>query len=310
MTLRVIQPGVLSLLQDSGRHGYHRLGLTTGGPLDGLAYHYCNRLLGNSTGATAIEISAGGLQLQAQADTWICLTGADMPLSIDGQECDTWSAQPVAAGAEIAVGYARAGVRGYLGVAGGFDVNPVFDSTATVVREGIGGLRGSALQAGDDLPCPMATDCRRLQLPVDKRPRYPRQATLRVVPGYQQRHFNRIEQRRFFGAPYTVTDRIDRMGYRLEGPAVSCDIDSILSEGICHGAVQIPPDGKPIVLMNDRQTIGGYPKIGAVLPLDTASLAQVPPGGTVHFAAVTPATARRALALARRFTLNMALREY
>ncbi len=301
MSLEVLQGGVLSLLQDSGRFGAHRLGLSSGGPLDPAAFNTCNRLLQNPAGSTAVEVSAGGLQLEAGLDTWVCLTGADMPMLIGDRECDGWTVHPVRAGETIALGFARRGCRAYLGVAGGFAVSPSFGSTATVVREGVGGLRGAALAAGDVLPCAAVANRRRLQLPDHLRPRYQDRVTLRVVPGYQQRHFNRVEQRRFFGAAYTVSDRSDRMGYRLEGPPVDCDIDGILSEGICAGAIQVPPDGQPIVLLNDRQTIGGYPKIGAALSLDCARLAQMVPGGTVHFAAVTAATARRALVLAARF---------
>lgn len=309
MSLRVVRPGVLSLLQDGGRRGVHRLGLATAGALDHEAYLYCNRLLQNPAHSTAIEITAGGLHLQAQVDTFICLTGAAMPLSINDAACDGWTVHRVCAGDSIHVDYAVSGARAYLGVADGFAVTPVFGSTATVVREGLGGLTGAALAAGDALPCPAITRRRRLQLSVAERPRYQRQLTVRVVPGYQQKHFSRIEQRRFFGAPFEVSPHSDRMGYRLIGPPVACDITAIPSEGICAGAIQIPPDGQPIVLLADRQTIGGYPKIGAALGLDTARMAQLTAGCVVHFAPITPATARRALQLAQRFTYQRLLQE-
>jgi biotin-dependent carboxylase-like uncharacterized protein len=309
MSLTVTQPGVLSLLQDSGRRGQYRLGLTTGGPMDGEAFHYCNRLLQNTPGSTAIEISAGGLEATAHVDTFICLTGAPMPLHVNDEERESWEVHRVRAGDIIRVGFARTGCRGYLGVAGGFAVEPCFGSTATVVREAIGGLKGEALCAGDLLPCAAVTRRRRYFLPAAERPRYQDTLTVRVIPGYQQGNFSRREQRRFFGRPYRVSTQCDRMGYRLEGPAIACDIEGILSEGICFGAIQIPPDGQPIVLLNDRQTIGGYPKIGAALSLDAARLAQMTAGGTVYFAPITPHTARRALELAGRFTLARPLRE-
>lgn len=309
MSMTVLQPGMLSLLQDAGRHGYHRLGLSNGGPMDGEAYHYCNRLLQNPAGATVIEISAGGLQLATEVDSFICLTGATMPLDINGQARALWEVQPVAAGDIIHIGFARTGCRAYLGVAGGFTVAPSFGSTATVVREHIGGLRGEALRSGDRLPCAASAARRRLYLREKDQPRYQNTLTVRVIPGYQQRHFNRTEQRRFFGSTYRVSQRCDRMGYRLEGPAIDCDISGILSEGICFGAIQIPPDGQPIVLLNDRQTIGGYPKIGAALSLDAARLSQLAAGSSVHFAPVTVHTAQRALDLARRFTLQKPLLE-
>ena len=304
MSMTVLQPGPLSLLQDSGRHGYHRLGLSNGGPLDSAAFHYCNHLLQNPVGSTAIEISVGGLQLRAEVDTCICLTGAGMPLSINGEERALWEVHPVRSGDAIRVGFATAGCRAYFGVAGGFTIEPSFGSTATVVREHIGGLRGERLQAGDQLPCPTVTACKRYYLAERDRPHYQNTLTVRVIPGYQQRHFNRVQQRRFFGSSFRVSERCDRMGYRLEGPAIACDIDGILSEGICFGAIQLPPDGQPIVLLNDRQTIGGYPKIGAALALDAARLSQLTPGCTVHFAPISVHTAQRALRLAQQFALR------
>jgi allophanate hydrolase subunit 2 len=118
-----------------------------------------------------------------------------------------------------------------------------------------------------------------------------------------------LQQRRFFSHKYTVSERCDRMGYRLEGPAITCDIEGILSEGICFGAIQIPADGQPIVLLNDRQTIGGYPKIGSALSLDAAQLAQLTPGGSVHFAPISPHGAHNALHLARSFDQRQPLLE-
>ena len=309
MSMRVVQPGVLSLLQDSGRQGQHRLGLSNGGPMDREAFHYCNRLLENAPASTVIEISVGGLQLETLVDTYICLTGAPMPLSINGQDKTLWEVQRVRAGDSIQVGFAQAGCRSYLGVANGFTIEARFGSTATVVRENIGGLRGCSLQVGDQLPCPIATTRKQYYLADRDRPRYQKTLTVRVIPGYQQRHFNRAEQRRFFGSTYFISDRCDRMGYRLEGPVIVCDIQGVLSEGICFGAIQLPPDGQPIVLLNDRQTIGGYPKTGAALSLDVARMTQLVPGDSVHFAPITHHTARKALELAQRFTLRKALQE-
>lgn len=309
MSLKVIQPGLLSLLQDRGRFGRHRIGLTSGGPLDVEAYDYCNRLLGNAGDSTVIEVSFGGLELEAQCDTFLCVTGAEMPFTINGTEQPQWEVVPVRGGDRVRLDFAQRGCRAYLGVAGGLDVGPSFGSTATVVREKIGGLRGDKLQAGDLLPCAATAKCRRLFLPGEWRPRYQDTVTVRVIPGYQQARFGRLQQRRFFSHRYTVSDRCDRMGYRLEGPAIECDIDGILSEGICAGAIQIPADGQPIVLLADRQTIGGYPKIGSALSLDTSRLAQMTPGGAVHFAPITPYGAHNALHLAASFRRRLPLKE-
>ncbi len=309
MSLKVIQPGILALLQDAGRIGMHRIGLTNGGPLDPVAFEQCNRLLQNPPGSTALEISFGGLQLESRVDTFICLTGAPMPLRINGAVQPGWEVLPVQAGDSISVEFAERGCRAYLGVADGFAVEPSFGSTATVVREGIGGLDGDKLKSGDILPCSEVRARRRRYLPQPHWPHYAEEITVRVIPGYQQKLFSRIQQRRFFSHRYTVSDRCDRMGYRLEGPAIECDVDGILSEGICFGAIQVPADGQPIVLLNDRQTIGGYPKIGSALSLDAARLSQLRPGGKVHFAPISPHAAHNALHLAQSFYRRQALLE-
>jgi biotin-dependent carboxylase-like uncharacterized protein len=294
--LAIKQPGVLSLLQDGGRYGQHRIGLTTGGPLDSTAMFWANRLVGNDPAATAVEASFGGLELEAQTDTLIAVTGGDQPLSINGEECPGWRSHRIKQGDTISLGFAQQFCRSYLAVAGGFQVEPRFGSTSTVVREGIGGLDGGKLEAGQLLHCRSEKAAGCLQLA--KTPQYSSSIEIRVIPGYQQHSFGDLQQRRFFSGEYTVTDRADRMGYRLEGPAIECEIEGILSEGICSGAIQIPADGQPIVLLQDRQTIGGYPKIGAALSLDTARLAQLMPGGRVRFSAISPYEAHNALNLA------------
>jgi biotin-dependent carboxylase-like uncharacterized protein len=215
----------------------------------------------------------------------------------------------VQAGDVINLDYATNGCRAYLGVADGFEIAESFGSTATVVREDLGGLNGGKLQTGDDIPCATVNQRKLLFIPPEMQPHYHNSITVRVIPGYQQSRFNRLQQRRFFSSAYTVSDRCDRMGYRLEGATIKCEVEGILSEGICQGAIQIPADGQPIVLLNDRQTIGGYPKIGSALSLDTALLTQLTPGATVHFAAITSHAAHNALHLAASFALRQRLME-
>ncbi|MDH3763178.1 MAG: biotin-dependent carboxyltransferase family protein [Gammaproteobacteria bacterium] len=281
--LLVQQPGLLSLLQDRGRYGAHNLGLTTGGPLDFTAFDWANRLLGNDANATCLEIGFGGLSLEAEIDTSCVITGAETPCRLNGDTLSQWQTFDLAAGDKLEIGFASKGTRCYLAVSGGFDIEPSFGSSSTVVREKIGGLHGDKLQAGDRLPCSAAKIDRHWQLGEPDRPEYGDFANLRVVLGYQQAAFKPTQQWRFFNTEYRLTDRCDRMGFRLEGETVHSDMVGMLSEGICHGAIQIPADGQPIVLMNDRQTIGGYPKIGSVIPLDTARLAQLSPGAVVSF---------------------------
>ncbi|MCB1668149.1 MAG: biotin-dependent carboxyltransferase family protein [Porticoccaceae bacterium] len=285
--LKVLRPGILCLIQDQGRFGQHRFGLTNGGPLDMTAFNWANRLCENEPGTTALELSVGGLVLEAQQSVRFAITGAAAPLKVNGERREQWRSHRLQKGDVIEVGYASVGLRLYLAVTGGFQVAPRLGSTATVVREGIGGLNGQALKANDCLDCPEFSSGRNWFLAAAQQPAYSMTATLRMLPGYQHRYFPASQQQIFFAASYAVSNHCDRMGYRLEGPAIKADIEGILSEGICHGAVQIPADGQPIVLLNDRQTIGGYPKIGSVIRLDTDRLAQMRPGGTVSFESVS-----------------------
>jgi biotin-dependent carboxylase-like uncharacterized protein len=282
----VKQPGLLSLLQDRGRFGAHNLGLTTGGPLDSLAFDWANRLLDNDANATCLEISFGGLVLEAELDTSFVITGATAPCKLNGEAITQWQTQHIHTGDKLEIGFATTGTRSYLAVNGGFDISASFGSSSTVVREKIGGLHGDKLQAGDHLPCSSTKLVKNYCLAEADRPFYGDSASLRVVPGYQQAAFGPLQQWRFYNTEYSLSERCDRMGFRLEGETVHSSIVGMLSEGICHGAIQIPADGQPIVLMNDRQTIGGYPKIGAVIPCDTARLSQLSPGSKVHFEAI------------------------
>ena len=283
----VRQPGLLSLLHDRGRYGAHNLGLTTGGPLDSYAFDWANRMLGNDINATCIEISFGGLTLEASHDTSFVITGAKAPCKLNGEPIEQWCTHDIDRGSKLEIGFTSAGTRCYLAVSGGFDIAPSFGSTSTVVREKIGGLNGDKLQAGDQLPSSGTRLQKHCFLAEGDRPVYPDFAELRVVPGYQQAAFSPLQQWLFFNTEYRLTERCDRMGFRLEGETVHSDMVGMLSEGICHGAIQIPADGQPIILMNDRQTIGGYPKIGAVISVDTARLSQLSPGSRVHFEAIS-----------------------
>lgn len=297
----VIKPGMLSLLQDNGRFGQSHLGLTNGGPMDKVAYAWLNRLLNNANNATCIEVSIGGLVLKSNIRTVICITGAPMPFTINGDAKGLWRSYEVSPGDVIELGFSQQGVRTYVGIAGGFQVTPSFSSTATVVREKVGGLNGGALQAGDLLAAFSQSKKHHSQfLEAEHQPSYQLNCHLKVIPGYQQQQFSRLQQRRFFSGNYSVSKQWDRMGYRLSGPAISCDVNNMLSEGITLGAIQIPPDGQPIVLMQDRQTIGGYPKIGSVFSLDLYKLAQCGQGAEIEFEPITIDCAHNLLMLAKR----------
>jgi len=284
--LKVIQPGILSLIQDAGRYGFHNIGITTGGALDSHSFQWANQLCGNSDSATCIEILVGGLVLEAQISTQIAITGAEVAVTINGQPADTWCNHRVQAGDRIAIGYASAGCRAYLAVAGGIEAPLVFGSASTVVRESLGGLSGDGkpLQQGDTLPCQANSGTVQQLAPQQQRPVFTDGVTeVRMVLGYQHHQFSASQLDLFFDSIYTISQNSNRMGYRLEGPAIVPPQTAMLSEGICLGAVQLPADGQPIILLNDHQTIGGYPKLGSVLSVDINKLAQLMPGRTLRF---------------------------
>jgi len=304
MSLKVIQPGILSLVQDSGRFGKHNIGLTNGGPLDRLSFNWANRLLANDENACVIETSFGGLVLEAQTDTQIAITGGDAEITINQTPVATWQTHSVSIGDKIAFGFSQNATRQYLAVKGGFDVKPMFGSCATVIREKLGGINGRALEAGDILSCATTerSDHTESKVSLSDRPNYSGEFTLRVILGYQQATFTNLDKARFFNNAFTLSDKCDRMGFRLSGPVISSKLHrkegGMLSEGICYGAIQVPADGQPIVLLNDRQTIGGYPKIGSVLSLDIPKMTQRLPGSTINFEAITMDEAQRQLHLA------------
>ncbi|ANG63749.1 allophanate hydrolase [Marinobacterium aestuarii] len=285
MAFEVIKPGFLTLLQDYGRYGMQHLGMASGGPLDEHAFLWANRLLENHYNCAALEITLGPVRLRALQPTQIAITGADFAARINQQPIEPWGSYWLEAGDELSFAAARSGMRAYLAVGGGFEAQLQHGSCATVMREGCGGLQGDGrrLEAGDRLEYRSAPRKRPRQVPPRYVPDYSAPLCLRLLPCYQYDQFDAAQVRRFFSSDYQVSPHSDRMGYRLSGPAIHSRLDGIISEGIAYGAVQVPGDGQPIVLLRDRQTIGGYPKIGSVATLDAAQLAQRGPGAVIRF---------------------------
>lgn len=301
----ILQPGILSLIQDSGRIGYQQYGLTNGGPVDAAAFNWANRLCNNQPGTTAIEVNIGGLMLRARVRTQIAITGAAMSLSINGKLMPIWQSHNIYPKDIIRLGYSTAGSRCYLATAGGFTVEPQFASTSTVVRERIGGLNGESLLTGDIVPCPPCENSQRWRVLNQYRPRYTNHINLRAIPSYQHKLFTRAEKRKFYRSTFTVSRNCDRMGYRLNGTHIKSPNKGILSEGIVLGAIQIPHDGNPIIMLQDRPTMGGYPKIATVLSLDIAALGQLKAGDTVSFSPISVSSAK-SLVAAQRERMNSA----
>jgi biotin-dependent carboxylase-like uncharacterized protein len=286
----VKRAGPLALLQDAGRFGVRQLGVTQGGPLDLHAWAWANHLVGNAWGTPALEITFGGLQLVAEQDLSVAVAGADLSATLEERPLALWRTVKVRRGERLAFGSPASGLRAYLAVAGGFTAEPVLGSVACVAREGLGGFdgRGSRLAEGDGLPVGKATanGPESREAPETERPDYRAPACLSLLPGAQVGAFTGRSLFDTFNSEWQVDDRADRMGVRLTGPRLHCRIESLISEGISLGAIQVPPDGQPIALLNDRQTIGGYPRLGNLTPLAASRLAQCMPGQTVTLRAV------------------------
>lgn len=279
----VLKTGVLATLQDQGRLGYAHLGLTQGGPADFVSYRLADLLLQNAKPSCQIEVTVGGFSLLALTDTVFCVTGANMLLTVNGQPKALYQSHRIKTDDVIELGFAQSGLRCYLAVAGGFQLPKDFGSNSTVLREQIGGIAGKALQQGQFLPAPYSYRSLLYALPEALWPDHGAALELGLIPGYQHHCFNSEQWHQLCSTDYQVSSWSDRMGYRLQGEPLQHTMRALLSEGISYGAVQLPPDGLPIVLLNDRQTLGGYAKPGVVLAQHAAALAQRQQGQSVRF---------------------------
>ncbi len=283
----VRSPGPYTTIQDQGRFDWVHMGVPVSGALDAFAFNCANLLVGNPLDLPVLEITFSGPRLDVLNSADISLTGADMALSINGEPAPQWRSLRVDKGDRIEIGQADNGCRGYLAVTGGVSVPMVMGSCSTYVSGRIGGIEGREIREGDTIERGkggLLENAR--QMPWI--PLYSQDIHVRAIPGPQDGCFtNGLDT--FFSSPYTVTDKANRMGYRLEGPAISREADagaSIISEPSIHGNVQVPPDGQPIILMVE-QTIGGYTKIATIISPDLFKIAQARPGDRIFFHRVT-----------------------
>lgn len=241
-----------------------------------------------------VEVALGGFCVVAEQDCVLALAGADLDARVDDQPLAPWRSVALAKGQRLTLKQPKQGVRAYLAAPGGFLGEDVLGSCATVVREELGGIdgQGAALVKGQELAF-TGSDATLREVPHALRPQYAQKPVLNLVMGAQIGDFSGISLFEAFNSDWTLDSRADRMGIRLLGPQLVYQGAPMISEGIPLGAVQVPPDGQPIVLLNDRQTIGGYPRLGALTPLALAQLAQCMPGTAVRFRAVVQEEAWR-----------------
>ncbi|MFS1908424.1 biotin-dependent carboxyltransferase family protein [Vibrio lentus] len=287
-TLTVLKPGPMSLIQDFGRFGVAHLGLTQGGPVDDYSYSWANHLLQNPVNLAALEVTLGQCAFKIDHDCEMSICGGDLQASLDGHKLDNWSTFQARAGQILSFGLPKNGLRAYLAIKGGFDVPVTLNSRSTVTREKIGGLtqNGEPCQQGQKIAFsthPLTQPFKPVSVTFRYKPNYNLPLNLRIIEGYQCNLFSESVKETLYSSSYRVDQNSNRMGYRLSGEPVASPDVSLLSEGIALGAIQIPQDGQPIVLLNDRQTIGGYPKIGCIARIDLPRLAQAKPGHEISF---------------------------
>ena len=307
MSIEVLHPGLLTTVQDLGRTGYQRFGVSVSGAVDPRSAAVANILAGNPDGEAVLECTVLGPQLRFDAPAVIAVTGADLGPTLDGIPVENYRALRVQAGQTLRFTGPKCGCRAYLAVSGGLDVPEVMGSRSTYMKAKIGGWHGRKLEKGDVLPLrapgtePKALENRALAPEFRGRSEY----TLRVVMGPQDDAFTPGGVSAFLSGVYTVTPEFDRMGCRMEGPEIEHNGSAdILSDGIAFGAVQVPDSGQPIVMLADRQTTGGYTKIANVISADFRILGQLKSGDRVRFEKVSLAAAQEAL-LAQRASLRL-----
>lgn len=301
MSLQVLRGGTSSLLQDRGRRGLRHLGVGLAGALDGHSHAVANLLAGNDADAATLEFTLRGPCLRFERGARIALCGAPFDAQVDGVALPAWCSARVPAGAVLDVGACRVGMRGYLAVRGGFDVPRMLGSSSTDVRAGFGGLDGRALRSGDtlrwhDTGTEHGVDAFGVDPGwIDFTPDLAFADTLHaaLLPGSDALAVPAA----LFDAPWRIASASNRQGLRLEGPALALAAPrESISEPVAPGTVQLPPDGQPIVLLADAQTVGGYPRIGHVHGAHLARLAQARPGSVLRF---HPGDARAATAADR-----------
>jgi antagonist of KipI len=290
-SLEIINPGMQTTVQDAGRIGFQRFGVSVSGAADRYSFQTGNRLIGNEENAPAIEVAMGGLQVKFNGDSTFALTGADCFAELDGIRVGTNLTYEARDGSILTFGFAQQALRAYLCIAGGIDVTQTLDSASTHVASEIGGYEGRAVIAGDLLSLgapgsvvPIGSTDVNYEIPAALG-----SVTVRAVLGPQDDQFSEEGIKTFFDSKYVVTDQSNRQGVRLDGAEIESKDGryDIVSDAVMNGSVQIPGDGKPIVLLADRQTTGGYAKIATVISIDLPKLGQLRPGDELSFEQIT-----------------------
>ncbi|WP_032095825.1 MULTISPECIES: biotin-dependent carboxyltransferase family protein [unclassified Alteromonas] len=313
MKVEVISKGLFSLIVDEGRIGKQRQGFSQSGPMDEMAYHWANFLAHNPDNTPCLEVM-GKMTVCFHEPAIVAVAGRQVTVQVNGHDQPSYSSIKVNKNDRLSFQSGYVGSKAYLAIYGEWKIPHQVGSACTVVRESLGGLHGDGRGISDG-DCIDISRCDEQtyeavsvrQLPIQnslsikcgEHVAYDIEAPLRVIKGYQEAHFSQVAKRMFESSEYTVSSSIDRMGYRLNGADIASSLSSMRSEAIHIGAIQVPPDGQPIIMMRDRQTLGGYPKLGCLNPLDVSRLAQRVPGETVSFIFQNSEEARADILLSR-----------
>jgi biotin-dependent carboxylase-like uncharacterized protein len=305
--LHIVKPGLLTTVQDLGRYGHQASGVPVAGPMDTFSHRLANQLVGNEVDAATLEITLTGPEMIVEAETTMAIAGGQFEVTCDDRPLALGASFAVARGQRVKFGRVLEGARAYLAVAGGVQTEPLLGSRATHLVSRMGGFKGRALAAGDRLPIagdPRPRPLRKsvgLTLPTKGR------ALLRVIPGPQADWFHADALRTIASVSFRISPQSNRMGYRLQGPPLArARADELISEPLGIGAIQVPAAGEPILLMADRQTAGGYPKIGYVISADLPVAGQLAPGDFIEFHVCTHQEAVTALISRERQLLRYA----
>lgn len=300
MTINVLHPGLATSIQDLGRPGYFHLGIPLGGAMDRLALRAANLLVGNDEGAAGLEAVFIGPKLEFKADAMVAVTGAEMPIKVDGEEKPGWTAFKVKAGQVLTFDYLKTGARIYIAVSGGIDVPLALGSRSTYAIGALGGLNGRPLAAGDALPVGQARDAvegKSIPEALRRRPGMP--AELRILPGLYWHRITEEAGRNFFEDTWKVAPEADRMGYRFRGGrkldfvermppfGAGSDPSNIVDSCYPYGSIQVPGGTEPIILHRDAVSGGGYFMLGTVISADMDLIGQLQPHTPTRFVQVT-----------------------
>lgn len=304
--IRILKPGLLTSVQDLGRYAYQKYGVIASGAMDPFAHRVANLLVGNDENTPTLEMTMMGPVIRFEEEALLAICGGDLSPEINGTPVGSWRTILVKKGSELKFGPCRTGTRAYLAVAGGFSVPTVMGSKSTYLRAQVGGFKGRALKEGDCLPFGAKSE---LSVKMETYfraicendfsdagwfvaskiiPSYEKKSPVRIMKGRQFDLFTKDSQEKLLKEAFQVTTQSDRMGYRLEGPSLSLQRQKeMVSEAVLFGTIQVPSDGNAIILLADRQTTGGYPKIGQVATVDLPLVAQAKPGDKLTFSLIS-----------------------